>query len=386
MRRPRPVLVLARPALICLALVTGCTAATDAAPVPGPASAASAGGPAPTGTAPAGTAPTGSTPSGSAAPGSAASGSAAGRSPSAPPRAPSAGTGTSSPGATAAATGSGRPSAPSGAAAPIRAAFYYPWFPEAWRQGGHDPYTVYHPARYDGSDPAVVDRQIADLRYAGLDAAIASWWGIGSRTDGRIPLLLKRSRGTGLRWTLYYEREGTTDPSPETITADLRYIRTRYTGDPAYLRRDGKPVIFVYAGGDGCDMARRWQQADSSGFHVVLKVFAGYRDCPAQPDSWHQYSPAKTLDVQAGHSASVSPGFHLVGEAERLPRDPAEFRRAVTQVATSGLPWQLVTTYNEWGEGTAVETAGEWATPSGHGQYVEALHEIFGANPAGVAP
>ena len=29
---------------------------------------------------------------------------------------------------------------------PIRAAFYYPWFPEAWSIGGAGPYTEYTPA------------------------------------------------------------------------------------------------------------------------------------------------------------------------------------------------------------------------------------------------
>ena len=39
--------------------------------------------------------------------------------------------------------------------------------------------------------------------------------------------------------------------------------------------------------------------------------------------------------------------------------------------------WQLVTTFNEWPEGTAVESAREWATPSGKGAYLDALHARF---------
>jgi hypothetical protein len=37
-------------------------------------------------------------------------------------------------------------------------------------------------------------------------------------------------------------------------------------------------------------------------------------------------------------------------------------------------PWQLVTTFNEWGEGTAVEPAREWRSHSGFGKYLDALH------------
>ena len=46
----------------------------------------------------------------------------------------------------------------------------------------------------------------------------------------------------------------------------------------------------------------------------------------------------------------------------------------------SGAPFQLVTTFNEWGEGTAVESAQEWASSSGYGAYLDALHDN-GAGP-----
>ena len=43
-------------------------------------------------------------------------------------------------------------------------------------------------------------------------------------------------------------------------------------------------------------------------------------------------------------------------------------------MVASGEPWQLVTTFNEWGEGTSVESAVEWASASGYGQYMDVLH------------
>ena len=36
---------------------------------------------------------------------------------------------------------------PPTSAAPIRAAFYYPWFPQAWKQQGQSPFTSYVPTR-----------------------------------------------------------------------------------------------------------------------------------------------------------------------------------------------------------------------------------------------
>jgi hypothetical protein len=36
--------------------------------------------------------------------------------------------------------------------------------------------------------------------------------------------------------------------------------------------------------------------------------------------------------------------------------------------------FQLITTFNEWGEGSAVESAQEWSSASGYGSYLDALH------------
>jgi hypothetical protein len=36
--------------------------------------------------------------------------------------------------------------------------------------------------------------------------------------------------------------------------------------------------------------------------------------------------------------------------------------------------FQLVTTFNEWGEGTAVESARQWQSGSGFGSYLDTLH------------
>lgn len=262
---------------------------------------------------------------------------------------------------------------------PIRAAFYYPWFPQAWSQSGYDPYTRYRPSLgyYDGAAASVVATQIGALRYAGVQVGIASWWGQGTLTDTRIPLLLKTASAVRFRWTLYYEAEAYGDPSATQIASDLAYIARRYASSPSFLRIGGRPVIFVYAsGGDGCSMAQRWKAANATaGFYVVLKVFAGYRGCSAQPSGWHQYAAASRSDSQRGYSFSVSPGFWLITEsAPRLARDPAAFASAVRAMVASDAPFQLITTFNEWGEGTAVESATQWSSGSGYGTYLDILH------------
>jgi hypothetical protein len=267
---------------------------------------------------------------------------------------------------------------------PIRAAFYYPWYPEAWQQAGMSPFTEHHPSLgfYDSTDDAARDAHLRALAYARFDAGIYSWWGQGSKEDARLPGMLARTRATGspVKWAIYHEREGNgPDPSVAQLSSDLDYIRSRYAPDPAYLTVGGKPVIFAYSdAADGCGMVDRWRQANEPAhdFYVVLKVFDGYQACAAQPDSWHQYAPAVRADRQPSFSYSVSPGFDLTGpEPPRLPRDLDAFKDAVRRMVASGEPWQLVTTFNEWGENSATESAQEWPSPSGFGRYLDALHE-----------
>jgi hypothetical protein len=271
---------------------------------------------------------------------------------------------------------------------PIRAAFYYPWFPEGWDQQGMDPFTWYHPSLgfYSQDDPSVVAEQIQAMQYGNIQVGIASWWGQGSPTDGRIPLLLQEAAGTGFKWTLYYEaggnaiagEAGSPNPTVAQIQSDLTYIDAHYASNPNYLHVDGKPVIFVYGGpSSSCATTANWAQANTLGFYVNIKVFPGYQSCPFQPDGWHQYNPSQPDDSQSGYSFSISPGFDKANESSpRLVRDPSMFAADAQLMVNSGAPWQLVTTFNEWGEGTAVESAQEWASPSGYGTYLDILHAV----------
>jgi hypothetical protein len=243
-----------------------------------------------------------------------------------------------------------------------------------------NPFTHYTPSRgfYDSGNRSVIKGQIAAMRYAHLDAAIVSWWGPGTPTDRRLPRLLSAAPRS-FHWSIYYEREGQSDPSPTAIRRDLLYLRRRAASSPAYLRIKGRFVVFVYAQpSDGCDMAQRWKTANTVGAYVVLKVFPGYRACPAQPDGWHQYSPDQPEDDQRPYSFSISPGFYKANEAApRLARDPATWTRAAKDMVASRAHFQLVTTFNEWGEGTAVESAREWQSPSGFGTYLDTLHAVL---------
>ncbi len=273
--------------------------------------------------------------------------------------------------------GSGKKSGLDSLSFPIRAAFYYPWFPEAWTQHNIYPYTNYQPSLgfYDLADQQIIRQQISAMMYGNIEAGIASWWGQGSATDNRMNALLAAAAGTPFRWGIYYELESLGDPSVSTLTADLTYLRDQYSNDPGFLRINNRFVVFVYTdANDGCGMVDRWHQANTVNAYIVLKVFPGYQSCTNQPDGWHQYAPAKADDSQGQYSYTISPGFWKVSENPRLVRDLLIWQQSIHEMVASGADFQLITTFNEWGEGTAVESAVEWATSSGFGAYLDALH------------
>jgi Glycosyl hydrolase family 99 len=243
---------------------------------------------------------------------------------------------------------------------PVRAAFYYPWYPESEHWA-----TRYQPSlgKYDSSNPHILATHVAQARYAGLDAFISSYWGPSTPTAHRLPLLLDTAAQQDFHVAAYYEPESL--PTPPSSSELGQHFDSLYqlAAHPAWLRVAGKPVLFIYNKGR---------------FYLNVKVFDGYRDCPNQPDSWHQYVPADRYDQQGSDSATVSPGFFKFDEpVSRLARDLERFQTDLRRQVASGARWQLVTSFNEWGEGTAVEPSLQWQTSSGYGSYLEAMRSVY---------
>jgi hypothetical protein len=272
---------------------------------------------------------------------------------------------------------------------PIRAAFYYGWFPEGWAQKSLSPYTRYSPALglYDSGDRRALTTQVQALVHGGFDAAIVSWWGSGQKSEEvRVPELLATAAAVdpALRFALYFEEEGTSDPTTADLIRDLDYLAARYFPAGNYLRVAGRPVLFVYNADDqDCSVVRRWHAAAAaSPVYVVMKVFPGWERCRVQPDGWHQYAPADSVvsvipaDRQVTGAVTISPGFWRAEDARPLlSRNLDRWRRDVATMLGSHADWQLVTSFNEWGEGTSVENAAEWTSASGYGAYLDVLHD-----------
>lgn len=270
---------------------------------------------------------------------------------------------------------------------PVRSTFYYPWYPQTWKVRGalskHEPSLGF----YSSGDHRVVENHIDALEYAHVQLSIASWWGPGTKLDrARISLLMDKSvenrseSDPQVKWSVYHEDEYDLDQSPNAIKDDLDYLKKWFTWHPAWAYVDNRPVIFVYNEGggvnEGCDVVNRWMKASDGEWYIVLKVFEGYYKCKNQPDSWHQYAPGKDA-MDKPYSFGVSPGFWRAYDNEpKLERvSKQKFCANVQEMAQSSAQWHLITTFNEAGEGTMVESSEEWKSSSGYGYYLDCLHD-----------
>ncbi len=168
---------------------------------------------------------------------------------------------------------------------PVRAIFYYPWFPETWGSG-----TVYKPSLGSyGTTKGIVQTHIAEMQYAKCQVGIASWWGSKSPYDSKLTACFDAAEGSKFKWCLYFEAEAYSNPTVEQLRSELDYVAAQYVPHPNYYHRKRRPVIFVYAAADdSMAMAARWKEANAGRFYLVLKVFKDFRSCPTQPDSWHE--------------------------------------------------------------------------------------------------
>ncbi len=281
---------------------------------------------------------------------------------------------------------------------PYYATFYYMWYKapnpdgkwDYWTDGGANPPNTWfshylpdvNPSAWDPANELYSENnynifkwQMGKMAEAKIEVAIASWWGQGTREDITFNNVINSFMGKSdnpypnLRWAVYYEDEGFSDPAVSVLVSDLTYIKNKYAGSPYMLKINGKPVMFVYAGvNDAGGMAQRWKDANAAVgnyFYTVLKVYPGSNTDPNQPSAWHQYAPAARSGTDGKDYYFISPGFWLDGNPERLPRSLTEFDTAAKNMVSASVAWKLIETWNEWGEGTSVEPGVQAITVNG---------------------
>lgn len=266
---------------------------------------------------------------------------------------------------------------------PIRAAYYRSGYPQDWEQIQKNAPDRYHPGQgfYNQDNPDLVRRHIAAMQYGKIQVGILDWWGPERPGDQRLRLLLDTAAEYGFRWALEVRDESLGDPQVDRIRGMLETIRDQYAGHPAYLKLGGRFVVFVAAGAsDNCTMVQRWMGANSAGAYLVLTAFEGSEQCALQPDGWQAANTegsasGSAASEQAIFSFTISPGFWKPDEDQPLlARDLRRWMDSIQEMTASRAPFQIIASFNDWNQGSAVEDDGEWSSASGYGQYLDALH------------
>lgn len=141
-------------------------------------------------------------------------------------------------------------------------AFYYPWYGNPFGPSGSlfhwssisaesiassTHYPLLGP--YDSYDERVVEAHMLMARAAGIDCFIVSWWGPETFEDSALRRILNVGGRVGFNITIYYEsyREWRPLTRPRDVINELAYVVKEYANFSSFLKANGKPVLFIYS-------------------------------------------------------------------------------------------------------------------------------------------
>jgi len=262
-------------------------------------------------------------------------------------------------------------------------AFYYAWFGmDTWDLPLSD-YPLYP---YTSTHPAAIERHVREAQQAGIDAFVQSWYGPeveNNQTETNFVQLLEIATRHRFRVAIDVEVTSPFFHSAAGVVNALKYLLAVHAPHPAYLRVNGQPVIFFWR--QGQYPVETWynirDQVDPN--RTSIWIMEGTDLAYLGPfDGNHLYSvawsddPAGTLvrwsaqvrDWSAAQTvsrtwvATVMPGYDDLNTGRAgvfvRPRAGGQYYRQCWDGAIrSNADWVVITSFNEWREGTQIETS-----------------------------
>ncbi len=244
---------------------------------------------------------------------------------------------------------------------------------------------------YDSHDREILTAHCRMAKEAGLDGFIFSWWHVGDFHDQGLPILLDIAEKLGMEVTIYFE----TVPNSDRTEA-LRYVLyllNSYSRHPAWMKVGGKPVLFIYGRAIGEIGLDNWVWVISEAeraFGPAVYIGDNLSSRAAQIfDGIHTYNPTgetagkkpneillwakdrypkwvATAGPDRIACATIIPGYDDRKLPDRTPPRPITERydgrtyQVLWQAALEANPdWVLITSWNEWHEGSEIEPSKE---------------------------
>jgi hypothetical protein len=108
---------------------------------------------------------------------------------------------------------------------------------------------------YNSADPSQVHRQVEDMISRGIQGAILDWYGPSATGVNQAAMALKGEAESrqGFEFAIMEDGgalfnsavENHCDVTDE-LLSDLSYIASQFEGSPAYIRMNGRPVVFMF--------------------------------------------------------------------------------------------------------------------------------------------
>jgi hypothetical protein len=263
-------------------------------------------------------------------------------------------------------------------------AFYYTWFDQNSWAPNKVPDVPVQP--YVSADRGVMGRQIDQAKAAGIDAFVVSWYGPqtkNNQTETNLRALLDEAAARGFRVAVDVEVGGPFFGSAGDVQGALAALLGTHAQHPAYLRSEGKPVVFfwrqqrynvgVWKGiRDAVDPGRGSLWIEEGIDVSPLSVFDGHHlysvtwnpqtnmAATARKFSQRTRAAAAKLGAPKVYVATVMPGYDDRktgrGNAFAVGRENGAYYERSWQAAIGSAPdWIIITSFNEWPEGTYIE-------------------------------
>lgn len=279
--------------------------------------------------------------------------------------------------------------------------------------GKRDVASVFYPliGPYDSNDPDVIEYHVLSAKAAGIDGFVIDWYLPGSITDVSLQKLAPIAAKYRFEFAACYEEKvafpGYRNPvtradSVKLAAEDFSYILNQYGSNSAYLKIDGKPLIFMFVGfGEFCGQAAVLNYMEMAEVREKVKgpdwiLFRQNLDPVfwksarggfewVGDDAYHEWFLNTAREMKSKQkidyvALGIGPGFDSSGVSswgqnhKIIPREDGKYYARQWERAIGANPDMVqIITWNDFQEGSVIEPTFEFGN-----QYLDITEQMVG--------